>query len=45
MKELIDSYEKCNKEKTMLMCDGIALSKILSDRDPGIKEKFFTVAG
>lgn len=29
----------------MLMVDGIALAKILSDKDPGIKEKFFKVAG
>ena len=45
LREKIDQYEKMNKEKTMLMVDGIALAKILNDKDGDLKSKFFKVSG
>ena len=45
LREKIDQYEKMNKEKTMLMVDGIALAKILADKDGDLKAKFFRTSG
>ena len=42
LKESILQYEKTNRQTTMLMIDGLALSKIMSKDE--IRSRFFTVA-
>jgi phospholipid-translocating ATPase len=42
LKDNIENYDKCNKEKTMLMIDGISLAAITSDED--LTTRFFKAA-